>query len=143
MGGLLHITMGRKKILDSELALSRTLILRVNTKTIKKLETLLTESDCQSLSDVARRILLERKITVYHKDISLEAPMLELIRIRKELHAIGVNINQITHSFHTSENGNNKMFQALKVAEEYGKVGDKVDELLGMVASMGRKWLQR
>lgn len=135
--------MGRKKLLDSDLALNRTLILRVNQSIIKKLETLLTDSDCQSLSDVARRILLEKKITVFHKDISLEAPTLELIQIRKELRAIGVNINQITHSFHTSESANNKMFQALKVAEEYAKVGDKVEELLGVVASIGRKWLQR
>lgn len=135
--------MGRKKIEDSESALNRTLILRVNDRTIKRLESLLKNSDCQSVSDVARRILSKKRITIFHRDASLEAPMQELIRIRGELRAIGVNVNQITHFFHASETNNQKMFQALKVAEEYGKVGAKVDELVSMVAVLGRKWLQR
>lgn len=135
--------MGRKKIQKSALALNRTLILRVNDSTIKRLESLMKDSDCQSVSDVARRILSKKRITMFHRDASLEAPMQELIRIRGELRAIGVNVNQITHFFHTSETINQKMFQALKVAEEYGKVGEKVDELVSMVACLGRKWLQR
>jgi hypothetical protein len=134
--------MGRKKIQDAAMALNRRLILRVNDSTFQKLDALMKDSDCQSVSDVARRILCKKKITVFYKDISLEASVTELIRIRKELNAIGVNINQITHFFHAANNTNNKMFQALKVAEEYSKVGDKVDELLRMVAQLGRKWLQ-
>jgi hypothetical protein len=134
--------MGRKRIQDTTIALNRRLILRVNETTFKKLDALLKDSDCQSVSDVARRILCKKKITVFYKDVSLEASMAELIRIRKELHAIGVNINQITHAFHSANTTNNKMFQALKVAEEYDKVGDKVNELLRMVAQLGKKWLQ-
>jgi hypothetical protein len=90
-----------------------------------------------------RKILSKERITVYHKDKSLEGPVQELIQIRNELRAIGVNINQITHHFHTAETNNQRMFDALKVAESYREVGDKVNVLVEMVAKLGEKWLQR
>ncbi|MEO5600738.1 MAG: Arm DNA-binding domain-containing protein [Cyclobacteriaceae bacterium] len=57
--------------------------------------------------------------------------------------AIGTNINQITHAFHTSETESQKMFHALKVAQQYRRVEEKVECLLAMIADLGRKWLER
>ncbi len=73
----------------------------------------------------------------------MDAPMEELSSIRKEINSIGVNINQITHSFHNAEAASQKAFHALKVAEQYRKVGDKVDALLAIVSQLSIKWLQK
>ena len=135
--------MGRKKSDDANSLLTHRLRLRVSQKTIKRLEDMLSGSNCRSIGELARKILSNESIIVFHKDISLEGPVQELIRIRGELRAIGVNVNQITHYFHSSETTNQKMFHALKVAEEYGKVGEKVEVLVNMVAGLGQKWLQR
>lgn len=135
--------MGRKKAKNQEALLTRRLILRVNDRTLKRLKTMAKETDCRTVGELARRILSNERITVFHRDTSLEAPVQELIRIRRELRAIGVNVNQITHFFHASDTANQKMFHALKVAEEYGKVGDKVEVLIEMVTGLGKKWLQR
>lgn len=69
--------------------------------------------------------------------------MEELALSRKELKAIGVNINQITKAFHSSGNDNAKAFYALKVAGRYEAVGTKVDALLVIVAQLAEIWLQR
>lgn len=103
----------------------------------------MVNSDCQSMGELARRILSKERITYFIKDASMDAPMEELSRIRKELNAIGTNINQITHSFHNTDLANQKTLHALKVAEQYKKVGDKVDQLLAIVSQMAKKWLQK
>ena len=91
--------MPRKKQQDQEAVLSHNLIIRVNQKLYDKLDRIYKESDCQSIAEVARRILSNRKIKCFYKDISMNGPMEELASIRKELKSIGVNINQITRSF--------------------------------------------
>lgn len=135
--------MGRKKIENIETLLIHRIRTRVNEKTYKKLDNLRVTSNCKTIGQIARQILSKEPITVFHKDITVEGVIQELIRIRGELRAIGVNVNQIVHFFHTSETANQKMFHALKVAEEYSKVGEKVETLVSMVGEIGRKWLQR
>jgi hypothetical protein len=135
--------MGRKKIEDKDELLIHRIRTRVNDRAYKRLTELLNSSNCQTVGQLVRKILSKERITVYHKDKSLEGPVQELIQIRNELRAIGVNINQITHHFHTAETNNQRMFDALKVAESYREVGDKVNVLVEMVAKLGEKWLQR
>jgi hypothetical protein len=135
--------MGRKTIQDTATLLRHPIRTRLDDKAYRRLEDMLSSSNCQSIGQLVRKILSGQRITVYHKDISLEAPVQQLIQIRNELRAIGVNINQITHHFHTAETNNQKMFYALKVAEHYREVGDKVNVLVEMVAKLGEKWLQR
>ena len=62
-------------------------------------------------------------------------------RIRKELNAIGTNINQITHAFHLNETDSQKVFHALRVAEQYKMVDERVERLLEVVTELAKKWL--
>lgn len=135
--------MGRKKAKHREELLTHHIQAKVSEKVYNRLNQMLQDSDCHFMGELVRRILSREKITVYHKDASLDAPMEELIRIRQELNAIGVNINQITHAFHTSDTPGKQVFESLKVAEEYKKVGERVDRLLTMIHELSRKWLQR
>lgn len=135
--------MGRKKIENKDALLIHRINTRINDRAYRRLSETLGSSNCQTIGQLARKILSRERITVYQKDKSLEAPVQELIQIRNELRAIGVNINQITHYFHTAETINQRMFHALKVAESYREVGEKVEVLVEMVARLGAKWLQR
>jgi hypothetical protein len=135
--------MGRKKAKHREELFTHHIQAKVSEKIYNRLKQMLQNSDCHFMGELVRRILSREKITVYHKDASLDAPMEELIRIRKELNAIGVNINQITHSFHTSDTPGKQVFHSLKIAEEYKKVGEKVDILSKIIFELGQKWLQR
>src|ERR1700754_1176816 len=77
--------------------------IRVNQTAYQKLTAMQKQSDCRSICEIARKILSKERINLFHKDASLNGPMEELALIRKELKAIGININQQTHHFHTSQ----------------------------------------
>lgn len=64
----------------------------------------------------------------------------ELIQIKRELNAIGTNVNQITHAFHIADTATKKTILALQVEARYKNVGDKVDHLLAVIADLGSKW---
>jgi len=135
--------MPRKKLADTDELLSHPIIMRVTETVFKRLEKIKNESDCRSVGEVARKIISKEKINCFYRDISLNAPMEEMALIRKELKAIGININQQTHRFHTSLSESERAFHALKTAKLYQEVGTKVDELLTVISKLAQKWLQK
>jgi len=135
--------MSRKKTKEPEELLSHNLIIRVNEATFKRLEKLHQESHSASIAEMARRILAGQKIKLFYKDITMNAPMEEMALIRKELKAIGININQLTRSFNQDKAGTHRAFYLLKVAGQYEMVGEKVDRLLALISQLAEQWLQR
>ncbi len=135
--------MARKKSSDQTELLTKLVGVRLSANVYNRLEKFRQQTDCQSMGELGRRILSKERITYFLKDATMDAPLEELSRIRKELHAIGVNINQITHSFHITDLANQKTIHALKIAEQYKQVGDKVDQLLLIVSQLAKKWLQK
>ncbi|WP_344672868.1 mobilization protein [Sphingobacterium kyonggiense] len=135
--------MSRKKAANQQELLTCPIRTRVTQKTFDRLEKIRNESDCRSVGEVTRKILSREKINCFYRDISLNAPMEEMALIRKELKAIGININQQTHRFHTSTSPQERAFYALKTAELYKEVDRRVDELLSIISKLAEKWLQR
>ena len=70
----------------------------------------------------------------------MDEPAKELIKIKNEINAIGVNINQITNFFHTADVSTQKVFFALKVAEQYNLVKEKIEDLKKVLIEMHNKW---
>lgn len=135
--------MPRKKARNREELLTHPIIIRINEPLFKRLEKLVEESDCWSIGEVARRILLRKRINCFYRDVSMNGPMEELALIRKELKAMGININQQTRYFHSSESAAERAFYAMKTAELYGKIDTKVDRLLEIVSTLAQKWLPK
>jgi hypothetical protein len=134
--------MSKKKISD-EVLLKHNLIIRVNDNLHQKLVKLLAESDCQSIAEVARKILTNQKINCFYKDISLNAPMEEMALIRKELKAIGVNINQQTLYFNACKTDAEKRYHAEQTLALYQRVEEKVERLFELISKLAEKWLPR
>lgn len=134
--------MPRRKYDNSEEILSHPVIVRVTEKVFKRLEKIQQESGCQSIGEVARMILSDQPIKCFYVDISMNTLMEQLALIRKELKAIGININQQTKYFNMSKSDAQRGFYAMKTADLYKKVGIKVDELLVIVSQLAAKWLQ-
>jgi hypothetical protein len=103
---------------------------RVSEAFYNKLEGLRKNSNCQTLGEFARMILQQEEIIWYHKDASSENVTVELTGIRKELKSIGTNINQVTRYFNGTSIPSQKIFDALKVLNEYKKVTVQIDRLL-------------
>lgn len=134
--------MGRKKAKDPDSLLAKIVWTRLTADAYQRLESFVGKSDCQTVGEVARRILSKERITTFTIDRSFDQVMEELSSIRRELNAIGTNINQITHAFHLSEGAAQKAIQAIKVADQYKVVGTKVDRLLSIISQHSTQWLQ-
>ncbi len=135
--------MSRKKAAHPEKLYTHPVRTRVTEKAYQRLEKLTDKTDSHSIGEVARKILSGQEIKVFASDTSLNVVMEELALIRKELRAIGVNINQITRSFNQDKTGTHRAFFALKVADQYHKVDEKVVRLLVIISKLAERWLQK
>ena len=134
--------MTRRKV-DDVAKLVHKITLRLPDPFYKKLEKWLSQSNCRTITELTRRILFREKVIWYHRNVELESVAIELAMIRKELNAMGRNINQITHHFHRSDTTSQRMFQAMKAADEFKKVSSRVDSLFKIIGEVSKKWLQR
>lgn len=117
---------------------------RIDKKSFERLQKLLDTSTCQSMGELVRKLINREKINCVHVDVTMNAPMEELISIRKELKSIGININQITRSFNQQKTReSSRQYYVMQVADLYKKVDVKVERLLVMVGELTEKWLQR
>lgn len=132
--------MARTRVVEREGLFTRHIQAKVTDKVYARLKKVQENSNCRTIGEAVRLVLSREQIIVYEKDATMQAPLEEIIRLRKEIKAIGVNINQVTHAFHGMEPEKKKVYQALRIAEEYKKVGDKVDRLFGLILEMGKKW---
>ena len=120
--------------------LNRLIGVRVSEKFYNKLKDLRRNSNSQSIGEFARMILQREKIIWYHKDESMDATAVELAGIRQELKAIGTNINQVTRYFNSKTIPAQKIFDALKILDEYKRIENKVDRLLNAISDLSHKW---
>jgi hypothetical protein len=135
--------MGRKKITPETKRLTIKVQTRLDPDAYARLTARLQSTDTRSISELARRILSNQRIQTFTKDISLDAPLEELSRTRKELNAIGTNINQIVKQVHQSKTGSLNEQQASQLISEFKTVTLKIDTIFSLISQFGKKWLQK
>lgn len=135
--------MSRKKSEKRDQILTHPIILRVTKEMFLKLQKIQKESSCQSVGEVARKILTREQILCFYQDASMDIPMDELTSIRKELKSIGININQQTKYFHTSDNDVQRAFYVSKTAELYKSIEPKIERLITIISQLAERWLQK
>ena len=116
---------------------------RVTEDKYRGLTALLTKSRHRTMSELVRDILYNRKVILETYDASLDKVMERLSAIRSELHAIGININQITHYFHMVKAPEGKLFNALEIVKLYQQTDLKVTELFSVIAKLSEPWLPK
>jgi mobilization protein MobC len=80
---------------------SRWFTLRLNEDEEKQLNHLYSRTTANSLSEYARGVLLKEPITVFYRIQSSDEFLSELILLKNELNAIGINFNQAVHKLNT------------------------------------------
>lgn len=96
----------------------------------------------RELSAFARKRLLEEPLTYYTRNASLDEGLQELVRLRRELNAIGNNLNQLTRKLNsfTATPGLTAMSEALKLVRE--KVEGQLTQINNGINQLARQWLQ-
>lgn len=80
---------------------TRCLTVRLNEDEEIKLSSLYKESTANSLSEYARDVLLKRPVIIRYRNQTADDFLEEMILLKRELNAIGNNLNQAVHRLHT------------------------------------------
>jgi hypothetical protein len=140
---LTPVDMARKKHPRPEERLTRLVGVRLRQEDYEKFEAMLHTTNCHSVGELLRSIVLKERIYFRYIDATMDIPVEELARIRNEINCIGVNINQLTHEFHQADSPLQKVTLALNVEHAYKKVGVLEKELLAMISQFSKRWSQR
>lgn len=132
--------MTKKRLINRDELLKHKVGVRFDEKTFNKLTSQVRQSNASTVGELVRKIVTGEKVTFFVKDISMEEPTAELIRIRKEINAIGRNINQLTEAHHTCGITDEKITHMREVDKLYRQVADKVSEIWKLVTEMSLKW---
>lgn len=120
---------------------TRWLHIRLTEMEYKKLQAGFSTSTKQKISSYARDILLDKPVTVYTRNQSIDDFMAEMIQLRNELKAIGNNINQAVKKLHTSANNTELKYWTQQVVNSREILFQKMDEINLKIASTSDEWL--
>src|SRR5690348_2761295 len=95
----------------------------------------------KKLSEYIRYVLLEKPVTVYTRDQSVDDLMAELVRLRNELSAVGSNFNQLVKRLHTATHFQEIKTLVLQTESDQKKFLEKTNEINLKIAEMSDKWL--
>ena len=115
---------------------------RITEKELETIRERYTRSTSHKLSDYIRRKVLDKPISVYHRNQSLDDFMAEMIALRNELNAIGNNYNQVVKRLHTLRHFAELKGWLLLHENSFQKLMAKVEEIKLKINQINDQWLQ-
>lgn len=123
--------MGRKK------QLTHRIDFRVSPEEHRKLQDLIPRTrGIKTVSQLLRKILEEGKFTIETYDVTRDKILEQLSGIRRELQAIGVNINQVTRRFHSEKTAEGRLFQALEITKLFQQADLRLSKVITIIAKI-------
>ncbi len=122
--------------------LTRKVTVRFKAEEYNKVNVSFKATTKKKLSEYIRYVLLGKPVTVYTRDQSVDELMAELVRLRKELSAIGSNFNQLVKRLHTASHFQEIKTLALQTESDQKKFLEKTNEINLKIAEMSDKWWQ-
>ncbi len=99
-------------------------------------------STCRKLSEYARRVLLDKRITINTRNQSLDDFMAEMIRLRNELNSIGNNINEAVKKLNTLQKIDEFKTWLILLETTRKTLLEKIDNIKQKISQISDKWLQ-
>jgi len=130
-----------KKKAEKKPPLTHVISIRIDDAKYQELKALLDGNDQNAWSRLGRDIFYNQPIVVYTKDETLDSAMEELGKLRGEIRAIGININQITRLFNTYPEPNRKALYAKMAFKEHQSLEPKITQLLEIISKLAKRWL--
>jgi len=96
----------------------------------------------RKLSEYLRRVLLRKTVTVLTRNQSLDEFMAEMVLLRRELNAIGVNFNQAVHRLHTLDHLPQMRLWLTGFERDKGVLFDTVESIKSRLDKLADQWLQ-
>jgi hypothetical protein len=107
-----------------------------------KLETCWKKTTIKRLSEYLRRLIFNKPVTRLVRNQSLDEFMAEMVLLRKELNAIGVNFNQAVHRLHTLDHVPQMRSWLQAFDRDKQVLFGKMDEIKTRINLISDQWLQ-
>lgn len=108
---------------------SKTLLTRLKPAEYKCIYSSFKKTRFNKLSEYCRSVLLSKPVVVTYRDKSMDEMLEELALLRKELNAIGNNLNQAVRQINSAHgNADNRLWLNL-----LSIIGSKVDPAIGQI----------
>ena len=127
---------------DTKNNLSKWLHIRLKEEDFSKINSKFSKSTCRKLSEYARRVLLDKVVTVNQRNQSLDDFMTEMVKLRNELNAIGNNFNQSVKKLHTLSQLSEFKSWLLLNENNQKILLEKIEEIKSKINQVSDKWLQ-
>ncbi len=116
--------------------------IRLTKLELDKLNNEFSHSTCRKRSEFARKKLLNKPVTVYHRNQSIDDFVSAMIRLRNELSAIGNNFNQAVKKLHTLDHISEIRTWALTYDQSKDKILEKTAEIKEHICKISDQWSQ-
>jgi hypothetical protein len=123
---------GRKRIIGLRLTLDE----------YEKLEKNWKKTTVRKLSEYVRRLLFKKSFTVYTRNQSLDDLLSELVLLRRELNAIGVNFNQAVHRLNMLDHSPQMQEWVRRFEGDKDRYFSLVEGIQSRLKLMSSAWLQ-
>jgi DNA-binding HxlR family transcriptional regulator len=133
--------MNRHKLKQGE-ALLYDIKTRVNSENFERLQGRLKASHYQTMSEMLRDMICNGQIHVVTVDETLDVVMEQLTGLRKELNAIGVNLNQLTRLLNIARQSGNRSVNLAEFTDTLTQLATKIDPIQEIISQLAKKWLQ-
>jgi hypothetical protein len=115
---------------------------RLTIKEVAQINDAFSKSIYRKLSDYARKKLLDKPISIYTRNKSLDDFMAEMIRLREELNAIGINYNQVVKRLHALQDFDEIKSWLVHNESSRQLLFKKIDEIKYKISQINDQWLQ-
>ena len=122
--------------------LTRKVTVRFKQEEYNKLNASFKSTTKRKLSEYIRYVLLEKPMTVYTRNQSIDDLMTQLILLKNELSAIGSNFNQAVKRLHTMRNSAELKAWVLLNEKHKENFFKKVEEINQKIFQISSLWLQ-
>ncbi|MBV4357354.1 plasmid mobilization protein [Pinibacter aurantiacus] len=121
---------------------SKILQVRITIKEWDAINEKFSHSTCRKLSDYIRSKVFDKPITIYSRNQSLDDCMHELIRLKNELNAIGINYNQVVKKMYTLDHIYEVKNWLLQHDQATGLLAVKMNDIKLQIGKINDAWLQ-
>lgn len=123
----------------------RTLLFKIRLKPseYQLIESRYKKTTHQNLSEFSRAVLLGKAVTVIHRDKAMDEILEELALLRKELNAVGNNLNQAVRNINSAHgNADSRLWMGLLQVIN-GKVEPAITDIKKSITEYAEAWLQK
>ena len=117
--------------------------IRMNGCELQELKKLKAQSTERSASNYARKVLLQKPVTIRYRNASADDFLKQMIELKKELNAIGNNFNQAVHKLHLLGTIPEFRVWIRNYESLHHAVNQKINDINLKVLQLYEQWLQK